>query len=298
MNNTSMPSRRHRKKRPKIFFVCFFLLAFLATIAAALSRFPLKAVSSPPPSPAKKPTSETASVIDSPQEKTSEPEPKPEPPEPSQPETPPASYDYTKPVPESAACEDAYFDDSLFIGNSITDGIAHYGIIKNAAVWASNGLMVDEALVKPVVKTSNGRKITIPQALETRQFGKIYIMLGLNELGWNSTKSFTEHYGRLINLLRKTQPNAVIYAQGILPVSAERSANDAVFTNDRVALFNQLIASVCAEKQVYYVDAGKGVADQTGCMPADATPDGIHMNKATYFKWYDYLKTHTITTGD
>ncbi len=295
MNNTSMPSRRHRKKRPKIFFVCFFLLAFLATIAAALSRFPLKAVSSPPPSPAKKPTSETASVIDSPQEKTSEPEPKPEP---SQPETPPASYDYTKPVPESAACEDAYFDDSLFIGNSITDGIAHYGIIKNAAVWASNGLMVDEALVKPVVKTSNGRKITIPQALETRQFGKIYIMLGLNELGWNSTKSFTEHYGRLINLLRKTQPNAVIYAQGILPVSAERSANDAVFTNDRVALFNQLIASVCAEKQVYYVDAGKGVADQTGCMPADATPDGIHMNKATYFKWYDYLKTHTITTGD
>lgn len=61
---------------------------------------------------------------------------------------------------------------------------------------------------------------TVADALRQEpQHKRVYIMLGINDLGWPSMETFTGNYSKLIDAVRSSQPNATIYVQSILPVS-------------------------------------------------------------------------------
>lgn len=201
------------------------------------------------------------------------------------------AYDFSAPVPESAAVDAHWFDDALFIGNSLTEGFILYSGIENAHALTSPGVMVDTIFTAPVINVS-GRKLPIMQAAAGTGFNKIYIMLGTNELGWRSLDIFTAKYGAIIDELRRTHPKAEIYVQSILPVTPKLSDNDPVFTNSNVRKFNAAIQSLCAEKEVYYVNVYEAV-EQNGVLPEADAYDGVHLLTPGYEKWLTYLKTHT-----
>ena len=203
-------------------------------------------------------------------------------------------YDFSQSVPESAEVDDSYFDDAVFIGNSRTEGFKLYAGLSNAEYYTAIGLMVDTIFTKPYA-TVNGEKTTIMEALKTTDFSKVYIMLGMNELGWVYGSVYQEYYGRIIDGIREINPDAVIYIQSILPVSAEKSENDDIYNNERINEFNALLRELAEEKEVYYVDVAEAVADESGCLPEDATFDGVHLTPDYCGKWRDYLKTHTVT---
>lgn len=204
---------------------------------------------------------------------------------------PVAAYDYSQPVPESAPGAEGASQNSLFIGNSITDGIARYGIVPGATVYAKNGLTVTNALTEPVVTSGSGR-ITPEQALQSRQFDRIYLMFGMNELGFGSEEQFVTRYSALIDRIWALQPSATIYVQSILPVTAERSAKDATFNNPKLQHFNELIRQMCAEKQALFLDAHSALCDESGALPAEYSSDGIHITKEAYGIWFAYVNTH------
>lgn len=204
------------------------------------------------------------------------------------------SYDYSLPVPESAAVTDDFFQDAAFIGNSQAEGIKNYSVIKNADVFASKGIMVDNIFTKEVVKGADGQNHTIIEMMGQKTYGKIYIMLGMNELGWAYDNIFIERYGKLIDTIKEKQPQADIYIQSILPVSLKKSQNDETFNNQKIQSYNSLIKKMATEKQIFYVDAASAVMDENGALYEDASTDGIHLNKTYYLKWYDYIKTHTV----
>ena len=180
----------------------------------------------------------------------------------------------------------------LFVGNSITDGVSRYGVAPSATVAARNGLTVSKALTDPSV-TQGQSRVSLEQYLKTHQFGKIYLMFGMNELGWPREEQFIRRYSELIDSLWQLQPNAVLYVQSIFPVTAERSAQDSTFNNQRIQRYNQLLQQLCAEKHALFLDTYSALADETGALPADVSPDGIHINKSAYQTWMDYILTHT-----
>ena len=205
-----------------------------------------------------------------------------------------APYDFSPSVPESAEVDDSYFDDAVFIGNSRTEGFKLYAGLSNAEYYTAIGLMVDTIFTKPYA-TVNGEKTTIMEALKTTDFSKVYIMLGMNELGWVYGSVYQEYYGRIIDGIREINPDAVIYIQSILPVSAEKSEKDDIYNNERINEFNALLRELAEEKEVYYVDVAEAVADEDGCLPEGASFDGVHLTPDYCGKWRDYLKTHTVT---
>jgi Lysophospholipase L1 and related esterases len=219
----------------------------------------------------------------------------------------PTDYDYSKPVPESAAVEQSYFDDALFVGDSRTEGFRLYAGLNNAAYYATKGLSTATAFTEPFIDPTDNMsipdgaitdadgKLTVAQALEySSGYGKIYIMFGINELGWPNIDAFIDKYSSLVELARKYHPSAVIYVQLILPVSKSKSDSDKIYNNDRIALFNGRIADMCADERVYCIDAPKSVAGPDGTLPEDAGVDGVHMKRVYCEKWRDYLFTHTI----
>lgn len=198
-------------------------------------------------------------------------------------------------VAQSAAVSDSYFDDALFIGDSRTEDFMLYSGLPNATSYAKASLSVSTAFTKDVITAPSGGKKTVVEALNFKQFKKVYIMFGINELGWNYPNLFIEKYAELIDAVKKAQPNAIIYIQAIIPVSAERSAKDVIYNNTRIAQYNNLIYEMAQEKQVYFIDPGSAMVDETGALPADASSDGIHPSKAYCEIWVEYLKTHTVS---
>ena len=89
------------------------------------------------------------------------------------------------------------FDDALFIGDSRTVGIAEYGSLKNATYFADVGLNVYVAQTKAIAVKNVGT-VTLPQLLSQKTFGKVYIMLGINELG-NDLDDITAKFSSLID---------------------------------------------------------------------------------------------------
>lgn len=202
------------------------------------------------------------------------------------------AYDFSAPVPESPAVEDSYFDDAVFIGDSRTEGLIINTGLSNATSYVYKGLMVDTVFTKPAVN-QDGKKRSVMDAMKSTQFSKVYIMLGINETGWVYSQIFQSKYGDIIDGIREINPGAVIYIQGIIPVSSKVSSTHRYITNAKINEYNLLLRELAEEKQVFYVDTENAAAAGDGSLPADAAADGIHLVKDYCEKWLDYLKTHT-----
>lgn len=204
-----------------------------------------------------------------------------------------SKYDYSKEVPESEEVDDSFFDDAVFIGNSQVDGIRIYKAMGNMTVYAGKGIMANTIFTKKVIREKND-KITIIDALKQKTFGKIYIMLGANELGWAYSEVFVEKYSEVIDKIKQLQPNADIYINTIIPVSKNRSRKDNIYNNINIDKFNKLIKKIAEEKEVYFINTKKVFGTDDGCLPEEAGTDGIHFYGTYYKDWFNYLKKHTI----
>lgn len=187
--------------------------------------------------------------------------------------------------------DSSYFDDAVFIGDSRTEGFGMYSGLKNSVFYTEKGLMVDTIFKLKPVKSKNG-KITILDALKQRSFGKVYIMLGVNELGWVYDSIFIDKYTQLLDAIKKSQPGAVIYVQSILHVSKEKSDKDKIYNNNKINKRNKLLKKMAEDEGVVYLDVNEAVTNKEGALYADASKDGVHLNKDYCLKWKDYLMKH------
>ena len=195
-------------------------------------------------------------------------------------------------TPPDAGVDDSYFDDACFIGDSRTEAFMLYAGPANATYFASKGLSISKVFSDKTVEL-DGQALSVSDALGKRQFGKVYIMLGLNELGWAYPQIFADRVGDLVDRIQETSPEAQIFVQSILPVTQTKSEGDQYINNPRILQYNELLQELCREKQVAYLNVREAVEDENGCLPDEATSDGVHLNKTYCLKWLDYLKTHT-----
>lgn len=189
--------------------------------------------------------------------------------------------------------KESYFDDAIFIGDSRTQGFALYAGLKNATYYTDKGLMVDTIFTEKPVKI-NGKKMTIIDALKKTSFKKVYIMLGVNELGWYYESVFIDKYKEIIQEIKKAQPEAIVYVQSIIHVTKEKSANNKVYTNKKINERNELLKKMAEEEGAYYLDINEAT-DSKGVLPTDATTDGVHLNQKYCKKWKTYLMEHAIS---
>lgn len=195
-------------------------------------------------------------------------------------------------VPESEAVDDSYFDDAVFVGDSRTEGLKMYSGLDSSQFFSSVGMDVDKVFTDQVVSL-NGQLLTVAQALEQASYSKVYIMLGMNELGWVYESVFADNYARIIDTIRESHPDATIYVQSILPVSQWKDGSNDIYTNANVVRLQKALVAMCEEKGVNYVNVAEGIQDEQGYLPSEATQDGVHLTPEYCQRWMDYLKTHT-----
>ena len=186
------------------------------------------------------------------------------------------------------------FDSTVaFIGDSRTQGLIMYNGLKEVQDYSYIGLMVDMAITKEFVQTQDGKKITLLQDMKNKNIKSVYIMLGLNEIGWSYPQVFKIKYKELINEIKKIQPNCKIYIQSIIPMTKSKSDNDEIFNNKNVEKFNKLVKEVAKEENVTYLDVKSTLVDSQGYLPEEASMDGVHLDIDYCEKWLNYLKNNS-----
>ena len=194
---------------------------------------------------------------------------------------------------KSKAVDESYFTHTAFIGDSLTDGFRMYSGLTDATFLCGTSMTVDGLSSR---QWQDG--LTMMDRIKQGGFKKVYIMLGANEnLVFEYKDTFVAKYGTLIDTVRETNPDAVIYIQSILPVSASRDAAGRV-TNPVINAFNEGLYNLAYEKHVFYLDINTTLKDENGQLPEDAARDGVHFHKEYYMKWLDFLKTHAVRTEE
>ncbi len=185
-----------------------------------------------------------------------------------------------------------YFDDALFIGDSRMLGFGMYSGLNNATFYAVTSFSLFRYESMPVVQTPTG-KVPIFDALPYDRFTKIYIKVGLNELG-GSDASFIKVYDEFVTRLREMEPRAIIYTHAILPVTAEKSRTDHTHSNENITARNEALRQYAEEHKCYYIDIKPVVSEPDGSLKPEMAGDGIHL-KAGYMElWKEYLRTHAV----
>lgn len=210
------------------------------------------------------------------------------------PEPTPEPYDFSQPVPEGDTVEEDWFSDALFLGDSRTDGLRLYGGIQGADYICYKGLTSFDYFSKQCIRWG-GKTGTAQQAMESGQWGKIYIMLGLNELGY-SAEDFAAAFEALLDDVLVLQPQATLYIQSVVPINPQKAKEKSqpyYVTNEKVTQFNAELTRICQERALYFLNVSEGLTDETGILPYDSATDGVHFTKSWYRRWADYLRTHT-----
>ncbi|WP_312938738.1 GDSL-type esterase/lipase family protein [Oscillibacter sp.] len=194
---------------------------------------------------------------------------------------------------ESISVEDSYFADAAFVGDSRTEGFELYSGLKNGTYFCAVGATVQTVMDKKTQEGPSGPE-TIIDALSRGSFQKIYIMLGINELGWYRTEEFTEQYAQVITRIREDHPDATIAIQSLPPVSAKQDAKRSYVKNERIVLYNGLLEELAAAEGCMFLDVASAVTDENGTLPTELTTDGVHLNTAGCKKWLEYLRIHPV----
>ena len=213
------------------------------------------------------------------------------------PSSPAETYDFTRPAPERAPVDNSYFQNAAFVGDSRTDGFLIYSGIGTGKNLTSNGLSIFKLEEKKAL-TIDGEKYTLLEALALEQYSQVYLSLGVNELGYYNDAGFYQSYCAAIDHIRRLQPQAVIYIQGLIPLNEGRivaaNGNKYNLTNDHLRVYNDLMRQAAEEKQAVFLDLYTEFVDENGELPAEGSHDGVHLSAEYCRRWLEYLKTHTV----
>lgn len=193
--------------------------------------------------------------------------------------------------------DNSYFNDALFIGDSRTVGLYLYGSITkdapDAIFFADVGLTVDDAINNTIlVPPESGNYLSLSWLLNNKKFSKVYIMLGINEVGTGTPETFSEQYSKLINIIHESLPEATIYIQSMISITNDRNSKGDCINIDNINSRNNAIKNLANNNYIYYLDINEILTDSNGFLKNDLTSDGVHLKSSSLSLWEDYLKKH------
>lgn len=213
-------------------------------------------------------------------------------------------YVFGTPVPASDPVPANWFDDAVFIGDSVSVGLETYQnstkALGKATMLCSVSFNAINALL-PVSATSlhpkyKGVKRLLEDNVKACGAKNVYIMLGMNGLTYpvDYTMERTE---RMVDNILKKNPNVNIIMQSVTPITNNSYLISKYgYSNSRINQFNERIKKLCAKREWYYIDVGSALKDSSGALRTDFCSDnysmGIHVTSKACAAWVEYLKTH------
>lgn len=172
------------------------------------------------------------------------------------------------------------FEDTIFMGDSITEGLFYMEVIDKSKVVASLGASILKAKEDlPTVVSLVPKRVVL-------LYGMNDVILFDESNEWTTMDSFKANYKELLQTLKNQLPYAEIYVQSPLSVAEGNLNASPRLTNENLDKLRAVVKAVCEEVQVNYVDINP-IVEKDESLRAQ---DGIHLNHDFYIQWLAQLQ--------
>lgn len=220
-----------------------------------------------------------------------------------------AAGESTQPTSAATTVDTSYFDDAVFVGDSVTMSFSMYvdsqrsqGIdcLGDAYILSAGSLSYTNSLLPVgdpncVLPVYQGVQQPLEDSIAQIGAKKVYIMLGVNEIGGYDMDVVMENVDTVLNNILEKSPDAKIYIQSVTP--RVKSTNDQPPDIDTIRTFNERMKAYAEEHGHYYLDIYSAMADEEGFLKEEycSDPDsmGIHFTMEADAKWEEYLLSHS-----
>lgn len=206
------------------------------------------------------------------------------------------------PVGQSAVTQGSLSDLSgaVLVGDSVTRGLAEYAAWRRQTepdyladthflTW--NSMTVESAMAamdEGAVLT--GDQLNLAQAIRELGASRVYLMLQFDTTRACHQEKYLVSLRTLIHRIRQENPDVQIIVQSVLPGITGRIGSP---TNEELFRYNLLLARMCLQYDIPYVDVASALRDADGALKPEYCIDpqlyGTHLSDEGCQAWIDYL---------
>lgn len=170
----------------------------------------------------------------------------------------------------------AFFENDLFIGDSISTGLHLYNYLEAENVFAEVGLNPESAINHKI------GDVTCVEKVAAMQPKRIYIMLGTNGLAFMDAEYMSKKMTELVSELEMACYTAKICVISLPPVTKEHDA-EGKETMEKINDYNSRLKAMCEQGGYTYVDICSKLSDNEGYFSSKyAEADGLHFQGSAY----------------
>lgn len=213
---------------------------------------------------------------------------------------------------QSSQVADDYFNNAVFIGDSVTLKLKYfvqqtrqsYASLLGNAQFLCAGSMGSGNAMEAVSDSSihpsfRGQKMLLEDSVAAMGAEKVFIMLGMNDVAVYGPEQSAQNMMQLIARIQAKSPNAQIFIQSATPMMnnnpSHKLNNNTLFEYD-LKLY-ELTRGMEAQG-VYFVDIAYIMRGADGNLPAsycsDPEDQALHFTDEACQQWIQYLYTHAL----
>ncbi len=203
----------------------------------------------------------------------------------------------------------AFYDDAVFIGDSISLGWRNYVTSKRSSsagfmgkaqflvsgsLGAANSLWdintdPNDGIENSVHPLYNGKQMQLWNSIPLTGAKKIFIMFGLNDVGLYGVDATVSNYGKLLDKIKANVPDAKFYIISATYVVKGGARGD--LTSENLRKLNIALIDFCSANGYSFINIADALADSDGNLKAAYCSDGfVHQTTAAYDVWTSLLK--------
>ena len=202
--------------------------------------------------------------------------------------------------PTAQVVDSSFFDDAVFIGDSISLKLSYYaassGELGKAKFLVVGSYSVCNAIDDGLKLTYQGQSYqNVEDALAATGAKKLFIMLGMNDIArgdYGYVDGAIKNWGTLVDMLRSKCPDLTIYIQSMTPVWT--GGEKGRLNNDNVDDYNAKLKNFAESHGCKFIDIAPYMKDSTNGLATKFCSDSyVHLTDAGAKTWIKVLKAYT-----
>lgn len=198
-------------------------------------------------------------------------------------------------LPEVSEGPCHFYDDAAIMGDSISYSLmVHHTRTKDfgdAVFLVRGSLGIHNTLNKQLSVSYQGQAMTPWDALAASGVKKVFIMMGMNDIGYYSIDDTMEKWVTFLGNIREKCPDLEIYIESMPPMWND--AQQTLLNNDNIDAYNLRLQEFAAENDCHFVDIAPYFKNSENGMAARYCGDlYVHMNETGTAAWATVLKAY------
>lgn len=194
---------------------------------------------------------------------------------------------------ETEKMTDAFFEDAIFIGDSVSMALRSRSLSENKlpgatfVVRASYGS--GHAVNGTMLLSYRGTEMSPENAVSTSGAKKVFIMLGMNDLNIYGLDGTIANWNTLTNRIKEKSPDVQIYVQSMSPIVT--GSESGKLNNPTIDEYNQMLHDFASQNGFCYIDVATFLKDETNGLSRKYCSDNyVHLNNSGADVWIDVLE--------